>query len=266
MEKEKLDFIKANGKIVKLKVGELVRLETDVSHYYWLDGEYLPGVTSILSEAAPTPYGLRLFWQERSKEESDKIFETDGDFGSKMHDAFEKLLNAERLSKIDYPTVEEQKTLTAFIDWFRQVKPNDFTSEQVVASKKYKYAGTLDFVGKIGGKLWLIDFKTSNAIRWAHQLQVLAYKQAYEESYGLKIDFCGIARFGTKHKGNGKAKEFEGVPQTGKGWEFKPVTDLNIDAFMNVYRTYLNLHGGQIPEPEEIEVYPDEYSLFEEAA
>jgi len=259
-----LEAIKSNGKTYKLNIGELVRFETDISHYYFLNGEFLPGVTSILGEAAPTPYGLKLFWQQNTKEEADALFNQAGDFGSKMHDAFERLLLAQELNLLtDYPTKKEKDCLMAFKDWFSYYKPTEFDAEQPIASAKYKYAGTLDFVGMINGQRWLIDFKTSNAIHFSHQLQILAYQVAYEESYGKKIDRVAIARFGTTHKGTGDPKEGK-LKETGKGWEFREVTEYKIEDFMNIYKTYLTLHGGQIPVPPEIAVYPETLKLIEE--
>lgn len=258
------ESIKANGKIYKLNVGELIRFETDISHYYFLDEQFLPGVSTILSEASPTPYGLKAFWQNNTKEEADAIFNSAGDFGSKMHDAFERLLLAQELNMlIDYPSMREKKCLTSFKDWFSYYKPTEFESEQPIASAKYKYAGTLDFVGVINGERWLIDFKTSNAIHYSHQLQVLAYKQAYEESYGVKIDRVGIVRLGTTHKGNGEPKDGK-IKEVGKGWEFRELTKYTIDDFMNIYKTYLSLHNGVIPEPSEIVVYPETLKLLDE--
>ena len=261
----KFDIIRANGKLFKLKVGELIFYETDIDHYYWLNGEFMPSVSSILSEASPTPYGLRLFWQNNTKDEADKIFETAGDFGSKIHGALEKLLKGEVLDLLkDYPTEKEKSTLMSFINWFKYFKPTSYESEQSIASAKYKYAGTLDFVGMINGERWLIDFKTSNAIHMSHQLQVLAYKQAYEESTGIKIDRLGILRLGTTHKGNGEPKDGK-LKETGKNWEFKEVKDFTIDNFMQFYSIYKNiLHGGEIPEPKEIIIYPAKLALLEE--
>lgn len=261
---ENFEQIKANGKVYKLKIGELVFLATDVSHYYFLNETYLPSVTSILGEASPVPYGLKAFWQNNTKEEADQIFNDAGEFGTKMHEAYEKLLKGEELDLMkDYPSDKEKKALVAFIDWFRHYKPTEYQAEQSVASWKYKYAGTLDFVGMINGERWLIDFKTSNAIHMSHQLQALAYKQAYEESYGIKIDRVGILRTGTTHKGNGRVKE-GALKEIGKGWEFREVKDYTIENYMRIYNVYLMLHGGEIPQPKEIIVYPSKLKLLEE--
>lgn len=270
MNKLDPEIIKANGKEFTLKIGKLVLISTDISHYYWLNEEYMPGVSTILGEAAPTPYGLKLWWQNNTKDEADAIFEAAGDFGSKMHEAYEKLLKGEELDVLkDYPSEKEKKALMAFDDWFRHYKPVEFESEQSIASLKYKYAGTLDFVGLINNEAtgkserWIIDFKTSNAIHMSHQLQVLAYKQAYEESYGITIDRVGILRTGTTHKGTTAFKEGK-LKETGKGWEFREIKDYTIDNFMNIYKTYLMLHGGEIPEPPEISIYPAKLKLLEE--
>ena len=258
------DIVKSNGKVFKLKVGELVRVETDASHYYFLNETYLPGVSTILQEASPTPYGLKMFWQNNTKEEADSIFETAGDFGSKLHEAFALLLQGEELNVFkDYTTIKEKKALVAFVDWFRYYAPTNFKSEMSLASWKYKYAGTLDFVGEINGQTWLIDFKTSNAIHMSHQLQVLAYAQAYEESYGVKIDRVGILRLGTTHKGTTMPKEGM-LKEVGKGWEFREVKEYTIENFMRIYNVYLMLHGGEIPQPPEIMVYPEKLKLLEE--
>ena len=42
---------------------EIVRKEIDDSHYYFVDGEFYPGVTSILEEAAPVPYALKQWFK-----------------------------------------------------------------------------------------------------------------------------------------------------------------------------------------------------------
>lgn len=256
--------IKANGKVFKIKTGELVRYDTDTAHHYWLNDRYLPSVSAILQQASPTPYGLKEFWQKNTKEDADAIFESAGEFGSGMHAAFEQLLKGGELNLLqDYPTVKEKRCLLSFVDWFKYYKPTGIESEQTVASDKFSYAGTLDFVGVINNERWLIDFKTSNALHLSHSLQVMAYKQAYEESYGIKIDRVGLLRLGTSHKGTTAVKEGK-IKEVGAGWEFREVTNYGFDDFLNLYKTYLMLNGGTVKEPDEIAIYPETLKLLEE--
>lgn len=266
-------FVRANGKLYKRNNVEIIRLELDTEHYYYLGGiGWAPSVTSILGEAGPVDQGLRQFWKQNTAQESDDIFHTAGEFGSKLHGAFDQLLLAEELDLLnDYPTRREKYTIMKFADWFNVVKPVDFTSEQVVASTQYMFAGTLDFLGKISRKnaaaalglnigetarfingrpdkleMWLIDWKTSRQLHYGHELQVAAYKQAVLEGLGIKVDHMGLLRVPTQHK---------------TGYEFKEVF-WKISDYMHIYQTYLNLHKGVIPYPKELISYPNKFRLL----
>src|SRR5207253_4465534 len=54
-----------------------------------------------------------------------------------------------------------------------------------VFSEKYGYAGTIDYICKIDGKTFIIDFKTSQQVWPEYELQVSAYKQpiAFSECF-----------------------------------------------------------------------------------
>ena len=113
----------------------------------------------------------------------------------------------------------------------------------MVASKINKYAGTLDLVCTIGGKRVLVDFKTNKGgIYFTNKLQIMAYKQAYEETTGEKIDECWILRLGTTHK---------------TGYEYKKIDEVSVTDFMNVYQVYLRMNGGKIEEPPMVDEYPE---------
>lgn len=77
--------------------------------------------------------------------------------------------------------------VTGFLSWIQQNKVQLKESERMVYSKKHDYVGTLDAIGKINGKLSLIDFKTSNAVYSTMYYQVAGYQLAYEEETGKKL-------------------------------------------------------------------------------
>lgn len=225
---------------------DIVRKEIDDSHYYWVNGEFVPGVTTILDEAAPMPFGLKQFFLNNTPESAGEISNTAKALGSKMHDAYERLLNGLTLNlKEDYPSTKEKKHICSFAKWYEDFKPKSIQTEQTVASVKYKYAGTLDCLCKIGSETWIIDFKTSAGIYWNYEVQVAAYKQAVLETLGIEVDKMGILRTNSKHK---------------CGYEFKEV-NRPFSEFEQVYKTYLSLHDGKIPEPPLIDVYPDVIQL-----
>lgn len=234
---------------------QVVRKEIDDSHYYWIDDEFVPATTEILGVAGPVEYGLRSFWQNNSASEAQKIVDQAKDFGSLVHDAIEQLLNGESINMLEWQSAmphykkDFAKHIMSFYNWFYEFKPDieSVKSEHVVGSKKYKYGGTVDLYCEKDGEAWIIDFKTSSGIYLSHELQLAAYKQAYEEYTGKAINKVAILRTGSRHKA---------------GYEFKEI-ETNFGAFENVYQTYLHMNGGKIPEPPEVTVYPEELRLYE---
>lgn len=230
----------------------IVRKEVDDSHYYFVDGEYFPGVTTILDEAAPVPYELKQWFIKNSQEDIQSKKEEALGFGSKMHDAYEKLASGFELNlKENYRNTREKKHLASFVNWFNMYKPTVLNVEFTVAYKgtlpagqPFCYAGTSDLLCIIEGETYLVDYKTSSAIRQSYEWQLRAYREA-AELMGIHIDKTAILRTGTRHK---------------DGFEFK-IVDAPFSIFTNIYSTYLALHNGKIPPPPEIDVYPDTLKL-----
>jgi hypothetical protein len=77
----------------------------------------------------------------------------------------------------------------AFYKWAEEVKLEVIENEKTVVSEKYQYAGTLDMLGKIGGRTYVIDFKTNKDgnVYDEVSLQLSAYKQALFEQ-DIKVD------------------------------------------------------------------------------
>lgn len=228
------------------KLINIIKKEIDDSHYYWLNDEFVPGVTSIIDEGGPTSYGLKQFFLNNSQESASEISKKALSFGSDMHDAYERLLNGIELNlKNNYQSRDAKRHLSSFAQWFQDYQPKNIQTEQIVGSLEYKFAGTLDCFCVISGETWLIDFKTSAGIYWNYEIQVAAYKQAFEEMEKGKVQHMAILRTGTRHK---------------SGYEFKETTR-TIEEFMNIYRTYLSLHDGKIPEPPMMDIYPETLKL-----
>jgi hypothetical protein len=220
----------------------IVKKEIDNSHYYWVNGDFMPSVTRILDEAGPKEYGLINFFKQNTPDEIEQRSSIAKENGTIVHDTCEKLLNGVEIITSSLPNASK-KAIASFIDWYNLVLPTDYATEQTVASLQYKFAGTLDMVCTINGKRCIVDFKTNkSAIYKSNYWQIAAYKQAYEETTGEKIDECYILRLGTTHK---------------VGYEFKQSDNTDIYSFMHVYELYLSLHDGKIPQPPVVDVLPD---------
>jgi hypothetical protein len=77
---------------------------------------------------------------------------------------------------------------SAFEFWCKGTQLEIIDCEVQVISEAHRYGGTLDFIGKLDGKLVLGDFKTSNGVYPEMLCQLAAYAKAYEECTDKKID------------------------------------------------------------------------------
>ena len=127
------------------------------------------------------------------------------DIGSRVHEILEEAVKAHIQSPIVWSDFfanyqergEVMNCLSAFVKWAAE---NDFEpvlSELTVYSTKKKFAGTLDCVAKVNGKMFLIDFKSSKAYYAEMALQLAAYRYALKERRpDLKIRGMAVMRLG----------------------------------------------------------------------
>lgn len=71
-----------------------------------------------------------------------------------------------------------------FLLWELALKPYWIETEQQVLNQADGFAGTLDAVCDIDGKIYVIDFKTDKQISDTYPLQISAYQSAYNLSGG----------------------------------------------------------------------------------
>jgi hypothetical protein len=145
-----------------------VNLQLDpVAHRYRLDGAEVPSVTQVLR-------GLYDFSDLRPG-----VLEHKRQIGEALHRAIELDLKDD----LDISTLDPG--LVGYFDgWTRFRRETRFEyllSERQVASKKFRYAGTLDMGGLIDGAESLIDGKTTAALHPAVALQTAAYLNAASE-------------------------------------------------------------------------------------
>ena len=221
-------------------------------HQYSVDGEVIPVVTSILdvlSKPALMYWAANMaadYWKEniapgksydelqldaiwqRSKKAHTQKKTDSATLGSFVHKWVEDYINGKDPG---VPVNEQMRGATE--RWLAWVKKHDvkfLLSEQLVYSKKHRYAGTTDFICKIDGEMWLGDIKTSSAVYDTYIAQAASYLNARVEEYP-KEKYVGvvIVRVG-KEDG-----ELETVTKTVK--ELDPYFRL----FVNCLSTYRSL-------------------------
>lgn len=124
-----------------------------------------------------------------------KKSKTAADMGNIVHEWIAKHIAEEN------PTRPVNKSclnaIDQFLKWEKEHNVRFLESEKVLYSIEQNYAGTMDFMAEVDGKVMIGDFKTSKAIYDEYWLQVAAYEQAYREEYpNQKIDGALIVRIG----------------------------------------------------------------------
>jgi hypothetical protein len=100
--------------------------------------------------------------------------ETKANLGSDVHAALEAntLGTAYEASPAAAPYIE------GFHEWVEDFSPRFEMVESSVYNRQHRYAGTLDAIVEIEGKLLLVDFKTGKSVYPEVALQLAAYRHA----------------------------------------------------------------------------------------
>ena len=179
--------------------------------YKAADGKKIPSVTTVLKIKDP---GALINWAYKTGREHG-VLEGQGNpapsglyegsdilaIGTCVHSMCEAWVKGDEpllvLEKaLEADTVNDKATFraqaasaySAFEFWVKGTQLEIVDCEVQVISEAHRYGGTLDFIGRLNGKLVLGDFKTSNGVWPEYLCQLAAYAKAYEESTGNKID------------------------------------------------------------------------------
>jgi hypothetical protein len=264
---------------------ELTRIDLDLEHYYYGDGEFFVSLTHVLDIGAPFPEGLRQWLRVTDADDSMERLNMAKDRGTKLHNALEGLVKGFELYLADdYPTTYEKDAIVTFIRTMRFLQPTDLRTELIVADPKLKVGGTMDLVGmadkrrldilanptysleivddnfqlKPGKEALLdgdpepvkfvMDYKFTGRSSYNHKVQVSKYLSMFNESYDKEspATHAYIWRYSPKHKCH---------------FDMKPA-DYGPSSFNRIYETAIEYLGG-FPEPPVLTVYPESVRLFE---
>ena len=192
--------------ILSYKNGKEYDLEyDDKAHSYKVEGVKVPSVTRVVDGCFPkdlTHWALSI-----GQEEYDKVISEALEIGNDTHQWIEDYINYGHACT--EPEDYISKSVNAFLDWTTEYNPEWVDAERKVYCDKYKYAGTVDAVAKINGRIVVIDFKTSKKIYKPYHLQVTAYAQAIKRMDGLRRWPLGIILRLDKETGKFEQKVFE---------------------------------------------------------
>ena len=210
-----------------------LHVEMNSSDRYMYNGKNVPRVTEVLSkmisEEKLMSWANSLgFKHQRYKDVLSKA----AVFGTKIHHGIECFLKGEKVPE-DTPSI----CFKAFQEWWKIIETTDYEivgQEQKLVCEWY--GGTYDCLMKINGKLYLIDFKTSNHVTYKYYLQLAAYSKVLREKENVNIDGVLILQL---NKYQPKYKEYIldlSIP------EHKEYFNLCERTFESILYSYYHIH------------------------
>ena len=171
---------------------------------YTIDDVWYPRVTKIVGiKAKPALYYY--YGEAKSYKAAQEATELSAKEGTMIHEAVEGILLGRN------PEIPEQiaPAVKSFLEFFdkNNIRVTPDRVERRIVNYDHRYAGTVDAIAEIDGKLGVLDIKTSQAIYRDYSLQTSAYMDALKHQFGnletrwiLKIDqvqycnHCGARR------------------------------------------------------------------------
>ena len=142
----------------------------DIEDFGWV-----PRVTSIVGiKAKPALY--RFYANLKSYDEGEKIKEQSANEGTLVHETIQDILTGKPRS-IDNTVRPAVQAALDFVDKHNIVIDPEYVEKRLV-NYDDRYAGTMDALATIDGRLGVLDIKTSQAIYRDYDLQTSAYMAA----------------------------------------------------------------------------------------
>lgn len=168
---------------------------------YQYNGTTVPRVTHILSEMLHED--SLMSWSNYiglyKHQKYNEVLKRAADTGTYVHNAIEKkILQNKTLDENEIPLYLRPEVIsayTAFCSWWDIITSQNY---EVIYSEETLicpyYGGTLDLLIKINGRIYLVDFKTSNHVGYKYYLQLAAYRRSLATERNIHIDGCIILR------------------------------------------------------------------------
>lgn len=171
--------------------------------YKLADGKRVPGcttITGVMDKPALKKWANKLGLQGI---EVDKYVDELAVIGTLAHYMIECHCKNEAPDLSDFTPNQVSLAENSYIKWMfwkDSVKFEPIHNELALVSEKHRFGGTLDIIGKVNGKLTLVDIKTCKGIYGEHKTQVAGgYKILADENQkviGGPIEDIVICRVG----------------------------------------------------------------------
>ncbi len=163
--------------------------------------EDIPRVTQILSEMLHED--TLLFWANSlgfKRISYKQAIEQAADIGTTVHNTAENILRNKNIEEYSgyYNNRELNNSIHSFLQWYEQVKDKIEVLSMEVSLVDNSFRGTYDLLARINGKIYLVDFKTSNHIGYRYMMQLAAYRYLIKTNLNIDIEGCLILQLSKK--------------------------------------------------------------------
>lgn len=193
-------------------------------HYVDINGQRVPGVTTILDKGLPKPallpWGIKTVAEyavnERERltgmKPTEMLTELKGapyrerdaaaKRGTEVHALAEQLVQG---NPVDVPG-ELATHVQHYLEFLDAFNPQPILVEATVYHAEFGYAGTLDLVATVGGETWLLDVKTNRSgvfAETAYQLAAYRFASHFIDGDGVErpmvpVDRCAVIHVNEK--------------------------------------------------------------------
>ncbi len=233
---------------------------TFLDERYYLDPktqEYLPSATTIL-DVYPKGYGFQQ-WLKDLGSNSEEVLKRAGDQGTKIHEAIQSYLLGNEVKwtegEKDNYTLDEWMMILKFVEFHNTYKPETIAIEISLADTGLGFGGTLDYICRINGEVWLLDWKSGGSIYKGNKIQISAYKELWNKLVKKQEDT--ITHVACVHlRAATRGQDKSGKIMQGEGWKVEEVEDQ--EHLFNLFKHAQVIWKEENPNPKPKNmVYPD---------
>jgi len=215
---------------------------------------YFPSATTVL-DVYPKGFGFTQ-WLKDLGANSDEVVKRAQDQGTKIHNAIEQFLQGGDVTWTDGEhenfTLDEWMMILKFYDFYLINKPETISVEESLVDPELGFGGTLDYVCKIKGEVWYIDWKSGSAIYKTNKIQASAYQKLWNKQKEEKITRLGCMHLRAQTRGEDKT----GKQIQGEGWKLDEITDPDHLYKLFEYSKAIWSEENPNPKPKNL-IYPD---------
>lgn len=148
-----------------------------------------PSATTIIDKAIPKGTGWDLALKKSGYLEWEKMTTEAAESGTKIHIATEMYELGHTVDLEDW-TEKEYRKMLGFIQFIEDVNPELVTLPEItLVNENLPFAGTIDRVYRIDGKIVILDIKTGKEYNPQHMIQLEMYAQLFESEFGVTVDY-----------------------------------------------------------------------------